>query len=106
MNLAQAEHATLMDQVTELEDKLATFEKWEAEKQLYQLQEVIPGLFAYGYREGINGADPFHYICEHCYNDRKKSILQEQPDHRWRQNNNKRRPFRRTVALGIDPKRL
>jgi hypothetical protein len=66
----------LLDRVSHLEKEVAGFEKWEAEKEEYELQEIFARTFAYSIKEIARGTRPPHLICANCYEGRKKSILQ------------------------------
>ena len=70
---AQAKQST---RIRELEQTISEFENWEAEKARYRLVEV-GWVFIYLLRkEAAREDEPPHYICPHCYNHGKKSILQ------------------------------
>jgi hypothetical protein len=88
---AQASQSNMIEYVRALEEEVAHFEKWEAEKQRYQLKEFGSGAFAYALKAEAQGAEPMHQICPNCYENRIKSILQIVPG------NNAR------TALGIRP---
>ena len=66
--------------IRELEQTIAEFDDWEAEKARYRLVEVgynLGGVFVYLlHKESAQEDEPPHYICPHCYNRGKKSILQ------------------------------
>jgi hypothetical protein len=73
---AREEQTALLQRVGDLEKEVAGFEKWEAEKENYDLKLVYEDTFAYA-RKPIAGATaPSHFICTKCYEHRKKSILQ------------------------------
>jgi hypothetical protein len=44
---AQAAQAALIERVRALEAEVASFEKWEADKQKYELKEIRPGVLVY-----------------------------------------------------------
>jgi hypothetical protein len=88
---AQDERAALLEQIRALEEKVASFETWDAEKKRYELKEYGRGAFAYALKPEAQGTEPMHQICANCYQGRKKSILQIVPG------NNAR------TALGISP---
>lgn len=73
---AQAHHATLLQENDDLKKQIVKFEQWEDEKQRYQLIEPWHGTFVYALKDSHKGPDPAHWICEHCYQDRRKSLLQ------------------------------
>jgi hypothetical protein len=73
---ARDAQTALLDRVSTLEKELAGFEKWETEKEEYELKEIFTRTFAYLIKESARGARPPHLICANCYEDRKKPILQ------------------------------
>ena len=73
---AQMAQAELIERVGGLEKQVAAFEKWDAEKEKYELCKISTDTFAYARKEDTRGAEPSHYICARCYEDRKRSILQ------------------------------
>ena len=70
------------EKVRELEATIAEYDNWEAEKDRYELYQIKPsGGFAYRLRkECVQDAEPNHYICPNCYENRRKSILQMRDD--------------------------
>jgi hypothetical protein len=73
---AQAQQATLIDRIRELEEEVARFETWNAEKRRYELKELRDRLIAYSVKEEARGTEPPHSICPDCYQQGVKSILQ------------------------------
>lgn len=75
---AQAEQATLIQVIRNLEEDVARLKAWEAEKQRYELTDISGGngSIAYVIKDSVKGAEPLHYICANCYEHNKKSILQ------------------------------
>src|SRR3569623_740175 len=65
---AQAEQLALVEKVRDLTEQISRFEKWETEKQRYQLEELPPGLFVYGVKADARGVEPDHKLCANCYN--------------------------------------
>jgi Zn finger protein HypA/HybF involved in hydrogenase expression len=76
---ANAAQSAPVDRIRELERTIADLETWDAEKTRYELKSLAPGSFAYGLKANENGSEPIHYICQSCYENRKKSILQRKP---------------------------
>jgi hypothetical protein len=74
---AQAQQTALIEKIGELEKQVAGFEKWDTEKEKYDLQEIYPKNYAYAIKESARGTAPAHLICATCYEDRKKPILQK-----------------------------
>lgn len=73
---AYSAHAALIERVGELEEKVASFEKWEAEKSRYQLTDYGGSTFAYELKKAMSNGEPPHRICASCYQHGRKSILQ------------------------------
>jgi transposase len=73
---AQVEQAMLIERIGHLEKKVAGFEKWEAEKQRYELKDLGWGSFAYMLKSDARGPEPPHWICAHCYEHGHKEIFQ------------------------------
>jgi Zn finger protein HypA/HybF involved in hydrogenase expression len=73
---AQQAQAALVERIGELEKEVADFEKWEADKENYDLKLVYEDTFAYARKPIAGTTTPPHFICASCYEHRKKSILQ------------------------------
>jgi TctA family transporter len=73
---AQAAQSALIDRVRELEQQVADFEKWETEKEKYELKCVAAGAFARMLKPEARGAEPAHWLCTQCYENRKTSVMQ------------------------------
>ncbi|MCK1402767.1 hypothetical protein IVB45_23000 [Bradyrhizobium sp. 4] len=73
---AREAQTALLERISELEKQVAQFEKWDAEKENYQLTAIYADTLAYARKSDAIGAVPLHYICANCYEDRKKRILQ------------------------------
>jgi hypothetical protein len=73
---AREAQSTLLERISELEKKVASFETWESEKQRYELKDVGRGSLAYAVKESMRNAEPPHQICVTCYQHGKKSPLQ------------------------------
>jgi Zn finger protein HypA/HybF involved in hydrogenase expression len=72
---AREAQTALLGRISELEIEVATFEKWEAEKENYQLATIYAETLAYARKPSADSV-PHHFICANCYEDRKKRILQ------------------------------
>ena len=73
---AKEAQSTLLDEVSSLKKQMADMEKWDAEKQRYELKEVVAGQFAYTLKHEAAADEPAHKLCANCYNQNQKSILQ------------------------------
>ena len=74
---AQSDQFSMIQRVRELEEEIARVKAWEEEKHRYQLFSPWRGCFVYALKESSKGTEPPHWVCEHCYQDGRKSILQQ-----------------------------
>ena len=73
----QLEQHSLTARIQELEDQLKSKIKWEEQAADYKLTQLPPlGVYAYELQGDNAAGKPRHYICAHCYEDERKSILQ------------------------------
>ena len=72
----QADRATLVERASMLEKQIADFEKWDAEKEKYELVEIAPGVFGYMPNSKSENASVPHWLCQTCFEKKKKTILQ------------------------------
>lgn len=73
---SQAQIAALLGRESELKAEVARLKDWSHDKERYELCMIAPGTFAYRVQQGMQGAEPMHYLCPHCYQKHVKSILQ------------------------------
>jgi len=75
---AREAQSALLDRVGDLEEEVASFETWDAEKKRYELKPTMRGgpSFAYILKPNAEPPEEFHCICATCYQRRLKSILQ------------------------------
>lgn len=73
---AREAQTTALERIRELETQLATFETWETEKQRYKLKNLEVGSFVYALKRSMSGGETPHYICQRCYSERRKMVLQ------------------------------
>lgn len=74
---AQQQQAALIERIGDLEKEIATYDKWDSEKEKYELKPVsISGMLAYMLKKETRGSEPPHWLCTNCYENRKRSILQ------------------------------
>lgn len=73
---AQAQQTALLNHIRELEEKVANFETWDAEKKRYELKPLGFGAFTYMLKPDARGAEPPHWVCTNCYGKRHISIIQ------------------------------
>lgn len=85
---AQSEQAALIQEVRSLKEQIMKLENWENEKARYQL--IIPwaGFYVFALKDSAKNGEPPHWICQKCYEDGRKVILQN-----VHKNNNRRITF-------------
>lgn len=76
---ANAEQAEMAEHVRALKEELARIKAWDVEKKRYKLTKLWDtGGVAYALKESMSNSEPPHYICTHCYEDGRKSVLSPQ----------------------------
>ena len=78
---AQDERAALLKRIGQLEEEVAAFKAWEADKNRYELEDLYTGLFAYIPKKGMENGEPPHALCANCFQRKTKSILQSNGSH-------------------------
>ena len=73
--MAQADAA---EKIRTLEQQIVQFENWQAERERYELKDTGQGSLAYALKEGVEPSEPPHWLCPHCYEGRKKSIMKHE----------------------------
>ena len=74
----QEKYSALINEKDELANKLVQFEQWQKTESEYELQEIDSGKYAYSSKNSQQSKNPAHWLCPQCWEDRKKSILQEE----------------------------
>lgn len=72
---ANATHASLVEEIGELKERLLRMESWDAQKKRYKLVAVSAGATAYALQKSMSDGEPPHYLCANCYENGKRSIL-------------------------------
>lgn len=78
---AQSEQLTMIQRINDLEKEIPDVKAWQAEKQRYQLITPWDGCHVYALKDASKGTDPPHWICPHCFEDGRKSILHNTDKH-------------------------
>lgn len=74
---AQAAQAQLIERIRELEEDVASFDKWDTEKERYHLIHAYRGgSVVYALKPEAAKGEALRWICASCYQQRKKGILQ------------------------------
>jgi Zn finger protein HypA/HybF involved in hydrogenase expression len=81
---AQTDQSSLIDKIRDLENEIADVKAWGVEKIRYKLITPWQGSLTYALKESTSNAEPPHYICTSCYQNGRKSILNQKTDAgRW-----------------------
>src|ERR1700685_149401 len=73
---ANADQLGLLEKVRTLEEKVRSFETWTTQKDRYEMKMLRSGVYAYMLKPTERGAEPPHWVCITCYNNRKISPMQ------------------------------
>lgn len=74
---ANAAQFAMIEEIRALKAEMASIKAWDAEKSRYKLQSVATGGVAYVLKESMSNSEPPHYICTSCYENGRKSILNQ-----------------------------
>lgn len=66
----------LIEENAALKKRLGELERHDAERQHYQLQAIGPGAFAYVSQEAASDGKQVPWLCQSCFEEAKKSVLQ------------------------------
>ena len=79
---AQQRQMELINRVSELEKEVMSLKEWDTKKDDYELKSIQGTAFAYAMKETVETSEPPHWLCQPCFENRKKSVLQKQgPGH-------------------------
>jgi hypothetical protein len=78
---AQSEQAAMVQRIRDLEEEITRVKAWKEEKQRYQLVAPWIGAVTYALKEECSESEPPHWICTKCYEEGRKSILNQHKKH-------------------------
>jgi hypothetical protein len=73
---AQSEQFRLIERIRELEKEVVDVKAWEETAKCYRLVSPWTSAFVYALTKASGSSEPPHWLCEKCYQDGHKSILQ------------------------------
>lgn len=79
----QTENLTLIQDKNDLNKKLIEFESWKKTESEYDLTEICHKRFIYVSKKSAESAQPEHWLCPNCWQQKRKSILQGKPDRQY-----------------------
>jgi hypothetical protein len=74
---AQSEQFALLQQIRDLEEEVANAKAWNEQKQRYALVSPWQGAVTYALKKQSSNAEPPHWICATCYENGRRSILND-----------------------------
>lgn len=74
---ANADQAAMVDEIRQLKEEVAHVKAWETQKQRYKLYSPWEGSVVYALRQSVSNSEPPHWICTSCYENGRKSILNQ-----------------------------
>lgn len=74
---AQSEQSLMIQKIRDLQEEVSRVKAWDETRQRYQLIAPWEGCYVYALKESSKGSEPPHWICPHCYEDGRKSILHD-----------------------------
>jgi len=77
---AQAETETaLLQKIGDLEAEIARLKEWDRRDENYELKRYWPGAYAYELKPALAAGQPTQRLCQPCYDNRQKGVLQAHP---------------------------
>ncbi|MEF8708269.1 MAG: hypothetical protein V5B38_05035 [Candidatus Accumulibacter propinquus] len=76
---SHSEQASMVEEIRTLKEEIARVKAWETQKNRYALKRPWDGATVYALKESMSNGEPAHWICAHCYENGKRSILQYRP---------------------------
>ena len=73
---AQAREMELTNRISKCEEEVMQIKGWNVEKEDYELQSIGGTAFAYMMKECVNTSKAKHWLCQPCFENAKKSVLQ------------------------------
>jgi len=74
---ANARQSALIEQISALKKEITDIKAWEEEKQRYDLVAPMGSVLVYAIKKECAGSEPPHWICTNCYENRRKTILNQ-----------------------------
>ena len=78
---AQSEQSSMIQRIRDLEEEIARVKAWEKQKERYKLTTPWENsAVVYSLKESRKESEKPHWICTKCYDDGRRTILQERKD--------------------------
>jgi Zn finger protein HypA/HybF involved in hydrogenase expression len=77
---ANADQAAMVAEIRELKEEIARVKAWEVQKLRYKLHSPWQGSVVYALKQSMSDSEPSHWICTNCYENGRKSILNQIKD--------------------------
>ncbi|MFO7033289.1 hypothetical protein B9T07_26645 [Limnospira fusiformis CCALA 023] len=76
LTAANEEQSRSLLRIRQLEEEIARMKTWDAEKQNYELKDIVVGSFTYVLKPSVKTSEPPHWLCAKCFTAGHKSFLQ------------------------------
>ena len=73
---AQAREMEMTHRIRQLEEEVVQLKDWDVQKENYGLKCLTGTAFAYTMKDGVETSEPPHWLCQPCFENAKKSVLQ------------------------------
>ena len=73
---AQAEQSDLIERIHVLEKQVEDFERWEDDRNRYELKDLGWFGLAYMLKPEFRATEPPHFVCTSCFGEHRISIIQ------------------------------
>jgi len=73
---ANLKQSAMIERIRELEEEVARIKAWGDTARRYELVSPWTGAFVYALKKSSGSTEPPHWLCQKCYEDGRKSILQ------------------------------
>src|SRR5580704_16072262 len=64
---ANQTHTTDIERIRQLEEEVMRLNKWDGEKDRYELKAISGVSFVYALKPSDAGSEPAHWLCPNCY---------------------------------------
>jgi|WetSurMetagenome_2_1015567.scaffolds.fasta_scaffold18905_1 hypothetical protein len=72
----QSKHNEAIVTMGNLKKKILELENWIETMRQYEIKDIADGVFVLAYKKTEQSTEPMHWLCQKCYGEKKKSILQ------------------------------
>ena len=74
----QMQLAEILTRNRELGEEVERLKRWSVQAENYVLKNIDNTAFVYALKEGVESPEPPHWLCQLCFEDARRSILQSE----------------------------